>query len=68
MGPNIRDEAEDLTQADVNAAVQQGLEGGMPAFPGITTRQLVNIKAYFDSMRHRGEPTFTHWWEPNPSQ
>lgn len=63
MGPNLRDEAE-----DVGEAVRKGLEGGMPAFPGITALQIQNLKAYFQSMHHAGEPTFTHWWEPIPSQ
>ena len=63
MGPNLREEAE-----DVGEAVHQGLEGGMPAYPAITAVQIHNLTAYFRSMGSSAEPTFTHWWEAVPKQ
>ncbi len=63
MGPDLREEAE-----DVGEAVHQGLEGGMPAYPGVTAVQIQNLQAYFRSMGSSAEPTFTHWWEAVPKQ
>jgi hypothetical protein len=31
-------------------------------------RDIVNLCSYFQSLRTRREPTFTHWWEPVPTQ
>jgi mono/diheme cytochrome c family protein len=63
MGPNLRSEAE-----DVGEAVRQGLEGGMPAFPTVTSQEIQYLQAYFRSIRTSTEPTFTHWWEAIPTK
>jgi mono/diheme cytochrome c family protein len=63
MGPNLRGEAEDVSEA-----VRQGLEGGMPAFPTVTSLDIQNLQAYFRSIRTSAEPTFTHWWEAVPTR
>jgi cytochrome c551 len=63
MGPNLRGGAD-----DVKDAVQEGLEGGMPAFPQLSRLDIDNLEAYFRSIRTPGEPTFTHWWEAVPTR
>jgi cytochrome c551 len=63
MGPNLRREAE-----DVGEAVRQGRGNGMPAYPNLTSQDIQNLSAYFHTLRSNAEPTFTHWWEPVPSQ
>jgi len=63
MGPNLRGGAD-----DVEEAVLEGFPYGMPAFPTLTDRDIQNLEAYFDSLRTPAEPTFTHWWEPVPTQ
>jgi mono/diheme cytochrome c family protein len=63
MGPNLRSEADDVSEA-----VRQGEEGGMPAYPNISSLDIQNLQAYFRSIRTASEPTFTHWWEPVPSR
>jgi mono/diheme cytochrome c family protein len=63
MGPNLRSEADDVSEA-----VRQGEEGGMPAYPKITSLEIQNLQAYFRSIRTTAEPTFTHWWEAVPTR
>jgi len=65
MGPNFRDNVP--APADVTAAVL-GLSGGMPPYPGLTSTDISNLSAYFQSLRTAGEPTFTRWWEAVPTQ
>jgi cytochrome c551 len=66
MGPNFRDNRP--TADDVENAVGDGLPGGMPAFPSLKDQDIQNLVAYINSLRTPAEPTFTHWWEPVPSQ
>jgi cytochrome c551 len=66
MGPNFRDDRPNSD--DVEQAVREGKEGGMPPFPQLTELDIQNLEAYFKSLRSGAEPTFTHWWEPLPSQ
>ncbi|HEX6829527.1 MAG TPA: c-type cytochrome [Burkholderiales bacterium] len=66
MGPNFRRERPD--SGDVSEAVRQGKGGGMPAYPKLTSTDINNLAAYFRTLRTAAEPTFTHWWEPVPSQ
>lgn len=66
MGPNLRSDRPD--DDDVEEAVRQGKEKGMPAYPNLTRQDIENLTAYFRTLRTRAEPTFTHWWEPVPSQ
>jgi mono/diheme cytochrome c family protein len=63
MGPNLRSEAD-----DVREAVHQGEEGGMPAYPRMSSLDIQNLQAYFRSIRTSAEPTFTHWWEAVPTR
>ena len=63
MGPNLRGEAEDVSEA-----VHEGEEGGMPAYPKMTSLDIQNLQAYFRSIRTSAEPTFTHWWEAVPTR
>jgi cytochrome c551 len=66
MCPNFRDHKPD--QDAVEEAVREGKPGGMPAFPNLKDQDIQNLAAYFRSLRTPAEPTFTHWWEPVPSQ
>lgn len=66
MCPEFRSNPPD--QDDVAEAVRNGTSSGMPAFPMITSQEIADIAAYFHSLRTANEPTFTHWWEPVPSQ
>jgi len=66
MGPNFRDDRP--TADDVENAVENGLPGGMPAFHNLKDQDIRNLVAYINSLRTPAEPTFTHWWEPVPSQ
>jgi mono/diheme cytochrome c family protein len=52
----------------VREVVQNGTENGMPPFPHLTEVDIQNLCAYMQSLRTRCEPTFTHWWEPVPTQ
>jgi mono/diheme cytochrome c family protein len=63
MGPNLRGEAEDVSEA-----VHQGEEEGMPAYPKVSNVDIQYLQAYFRSIRTSGEPTFTHWWESVPTR
>jgi cytochrome c551 len=66
MGPNFRGERPD--SGDIGEAVRQGKGRGMPPYPNLTSIDINNLSAYFRSLRTPGEPTFTHWWEPVPTQ
>jgi cytochrome c551 len=66
MGPNFRDDRP--TADDVENAVENGLPGGMPRFENLKDQDIRNLVAYIKSLRTPAEPTFTHWWEPVPSQ
>jgi cytochrome c551 len=66
MCPNFRDNKPQ--ESDVENAIRQGEPTGMPAFPNLTDQDIKNVAAYFQSLRTPAEPTFTHWWEPVPSQ
>ena len=66
MGPNFRSERPDA--GDVGEAVREGEDEGMPAYPNLTSQDIQNLAAYFRTLRTSAEPTFTHWWEPVPSQ
>jgi mono/diheme cytochrome c family protein len=63
MGPNLRGEADDVSEA-----VRQGEEGGMPAYPNLSSLDIQRLEAYFRSIRTPAEPTFTHWWEAVPTR
>jgi|SRR5450432_534818 cytochrome c551 len=63
MGPNLRGGLD----IEVEEAVH-GLPGGMPRFRNLTDNDISNLEAYFRSLRTPAEPTFTHWWEPIPTQ
>jgi cytochrome c551 len=66
MGPNFRGDRPD--SGDVSEVVRQGAEEGMPRYPNLTAQDIQNLGAYFRSLRTSAEPTFTHWWEPVPTQ
>jgi mono/diheme cytochrome c family protein len=55
-------------ESDVRHVVEEGTENGMPPFPHLRERDIVNLCAYFQSLRTQREPTFLHWWEPVPTQ
>ena len=69
MAPSIRHEI-----GEVAEAVIYGKGEGMPAYGRrLTTTDLNNLKAYLRSLCNpdplcTGEPRFTHWWEPTPTQ
>ncbi len=64
--PSLREDRPDTD--DVREVVRNGTENGMPPFPQLTNQDIRNLGAYFQSLRTRREPTFTHWWEPVPTQ
>jgi cytochrome c oxidase cbb3-type subunit 3 len=66
MGPEFRGDKPD--SGDVGEVIHQGEEGGMPAYPHLKAKDIKNLSAYFRTLRTQSEPTFTHWWEANPSQ
>jgi cytochrome c551 len=68
MCPSLRDDRPD--EGDVEDAVLNGRPQGMPSFrTRVTAREILDLAAYFDSLRSPQEPTFTHWWEPGtPTQ
>jgi mono/diheme cytochrome c family protein len=53
---------------DVREVVRNGTPNGMPPFPELNEQDVRNLCAYFQSLRTEREPTFTHWWEPVPTQ
>jgi mono/diheme cytochrome c family protein len=66
MCPSLRDRRPDYDE--VREAVRRGTPSGMPPFPELTDQDIRNIATYFQTLRTRTEPTFTHWWEPIPTQ
>lgn len=63
MCPSLREDPPD--ESDVRHAVEEGTESGMPSFAGrVSTTEINDLAAYFESLRSVREPTFTHWWEP----
>lgn len=67
MCPSLRGE-DRPDESDVEKVIEEGTENGMPRFPHLRERDIVNLCAYFQSLGTRREPTFTHWWEPVPTQ
>ena len=67
MCPSLREDPPN--ESDVEDVIEEGTENGMPPFPHLNNeRDITNLAAYFESLRTRREPTFTHWWEPVPTQ
>jgi cytochrome c551 len=66
MCPSLRDPRPD--EDEVREVVRNGTRNGMPPFPELTEQDIQNLAAYFQSLRTEREPTFTHWWEPVPTQ
>jgi len=66
MCPSLRERRPD--EDEVRQVVRNGTRNGMPPFPELTEVDIQNLAAYFESLRTRREPTFTHWWEPVPTQ
>ena len=66
MCPSLRDPRPD--DDEVREVVRNGTPNGMPPFPELTEVDIQNLCAYFQSLRTPEEPTFTHWWEPVPTQ
>jgi cytochrome c551 len=67
MCPSLREDPPD--EDDVEEAVLEGTENGMPSYAGrLNRRDIANLAAYFATLRSPQEPVFTHWWEPNPTQ
>jgi mono/diheme cytochrome c family protein len=65
--PSLRGE-DRPDESDVEKVLEEGTENGMPRFPHLRERDAVNLCAYFQSLGTQREPTFTHWWEPVPTQ
>ena len=66
MCPSLRDRKPDYDR--VREVVRRGTPSGMPPFPELTDVDIRNIATDFQTLRTRSEPTFTHWWEPVPTQ
>jgi mono/diheme cytochrome c family protein len=66
MCPSLRDPRPGVDK--VREVIQNGTENGMPPFPELTEQDIRNLCAYMQSLRTPCEPTFTHWWEPIPTQ
>jgi mono/diheme cytochrome c family protein len=66
MCPSLREDPPD--ESDVEEVIEEGTENGMPPFPHLNEEDIENLAAYFQTLRTRREPTFTHWWEPIPTQ
>ena len=67
MCPSLRDNRPD--EGDVEDFVLNGSQSGMPSFRGrVTAQEIVDLAAYFKTLRSPQEPTFTHWWEAVPTQ
>ena len=64
--PSLREDPPD--ESDVEEVIEEGTENGMPPFPHLNEEDIENLAAYFQTLRTRREPTFTHWWEPIPTQ
>jgi mono/diheme cytochrome c family protein len=66
MCPSLREPRPD--EDEVREVVRNGTRNGMPPFPELTEVDIQNLAAYFQTLRTDREPTFTHWWEPVPTQ
>jgi mono/diheme cytochrome c family protein len=66
MCPSLREDPPD--ESDVEQVIEEGTENGMPPFPHLNEQDIENLAAYFQTLRTQREPTFTHWWEPIPTQ
>jgi mono/diheme cytochrome c family protein len=67
MCPSLRDNKPN--ENDVFSAVENGTPVGMPSFAALlAVPDIEDLFAYIDSLRSNNEPTFTHWWEANPTQ
>jgi mono/diheme cytochrome c family protein len=67
MCPSLRANKPD--EGDVFSALQNGTPVGMPSFAALLAQpDMQDLFAYIDSLRTPNEPTFTHWWEANPTQ
>lgn len=66
MCPSLRKSRPEVDK--VREVVRNGTPTGMPPFPELTEVDVQNLCAYFQSLRTLDEPTFTHWWEPVPTQ
>jgi mono/diheme cytochrome c family protein len=66
MCPTLREDPPN--ESDVEEVIEEGTENGMPPFPHLNEEDIENLAAYFQTLRTRREPTFTHWWEPIPTQ
>jgi mono/diheme cytochrome c family protein len=66
MCPSLREDPPD--ESDVEQVIEEGTENSMPPFPHLNEQDIENLAAYFQTLRTQREPTFTHWWEPIPTQ
>lgn len=66
MCPSLREDPPD--ESDIEDVLEEGTPNGMPPFPHLGERDIEHLAAYFESLRTQREPTFTHWWEANPTQ
>jgi mono/diheme cytochrome c family protein len=66
MCPSLREDRPD--EDEVREVVRNGTRNGMPPFPELTELDIINLAAYFETLRRDNEPTFLHWWEPVPTQ
>jgi mono/diheme cytochrome c family protein len=66
MCPSLREDPPN--ESDIDDVLEEGTPNGMPAYPHLRERDYEHLEAYFETLRSPREPTFTHWWERNPSQ
>jgi cytochrome c551 len=67
MGPNLRDHRPN--DETIRRVVQNGTPTGMPPYgQRVKDVEIQNLIAYIRRLRNNDEPTFTHWWEPVPTQ
>jgi mono/diheme cytochrome c family protein len=66
MCPSLREPKPDYEKT--RQCVRFGTRNGMPQFPELTDQDIRNLATYFQTLRTCREPTFTHWWEPVPTQ
>jgi mono/diheme cytochrome c family protein len=63
MGPNIVH----AERGDVQEAVMQGEDGGMPSFrTRVSPTDIDNLTAYLKSIGTPNEPVFMDWWKKVP--
>jgi mono/diheme cytochrome c family protein len=63
--PNLRGGEAEL--CDLKEALREGEDRGMPAFLNLTSTDISNLYAYFQSTGTTSEPTFFNWWQPVPT-